>query len=159
MTLITLYDNTHPIAYSEDMIDEWFRSLTPAEKVRLFWMEHEEIRSDLGEFVDEAFANRQSLNPVADFVAKLDAAEKIALAAPTRPSLPAPVVDMAGPQVGLLHPCGSWDRISLFDAARLTDAGAIAERTSYSDDQFDGSDVSQYFEVVNAEALVREMSL
>src|SRR5579875_3328139 len=74
--LITLHDGCHPLPYTEAMIDEWFRSLSPAEKVRLFWMEHEAVPSDLGTFVDASLASRSTLNPVAEFVARIDATER-----------------------------------------------------------------------------------
>jgi hypothetical protein len=76
------------------------------------------------------------------------------------PRLPNPVVDVAGPQVLVWDPAQHRNhRMDLVDAARLADAGAIAETTSYSDDHFDGSQATQYFEVTDAEVFAKEMVL
>ena len=148
MILITLYDNCHPLPHSEEMIDEWFRSLAPAEKVRLFWMEHETTPSDLGTARDEAFRAGEPASAFGDFLARREA---------DAPRLPVPPFRQTGMLATIFAAGDNWYTVTLETACQLAGAGAIAERTSYSDD-FDGAPASLYFEVVDDAAFAREMA-
>lgn len=66
--LLTLNDNGTPVCHTEDTLDEWFRSLAPADKARIFYLEFdpEEERPELdargiGAFLDRIDATERRI--------------------------------------------------------------------------------------------------
>ena len=53
-TLIILKDQGRSLSFTEDMLDEWFRSLSAEDKAGIFWFEHE-ARPETSAAFDEAY--------------------------------------------------------------------------------------------------------